>query len=313
MKKLKKILSAFLILIVSGALVLIGIDTYVRMSTSMYIVDQIDQDDTSNIDYILVLGAGIYPGGEPSPMLKERLDKAIELYVENPTIKILVSGDHMNENHDEVNAMKNYMTAEGVPSNDIFMDHAGISTYDSLYRARHIFGAQKVLVVTQKYHLYRALYIGKKLGLDVLGANATKTIYSNQTYRDVREFLARIKDFVKCSIAPASKFTGDAIPVFEGGNITNDKDYFLLTSTEDGFERYINTQDDVSHLKSILENLEFTTVHLKESPKYTLSSSNTLKYDIILIDETVYVRKDDEEAKCVDADSEFIHDLINKT
>lgn len=156
-------------------------------------------------------------------MLEDRLLTSIDLYNQNVTNKIIVSGDHGNENYDEVNVMKKYLIENNILSEDIFMDHAGFSTYDSIYRAKEIFGAKKVVIVTQKYHLYRALYIAKKLKIEAYGVIANRRDYHNQLKRDIREFVARIKDYIKCIIKPKSKYLGEIIPVDGDGNITNDK------------------------------------------------------------------------------------------
>ena len=180
---------------------------------------EIDHDD---IDCIIVLGAGIR-GSRPSPMLEDRLLTSIDLYNNNVANKIIVSGDHGTKDYDEVNVMKRYLIENNILSEDVFMDHAGFSTYDSIYRAKEIFGAKKIIIVTQKYHLYRALYIAKELNLDAYGVVANRRYYYNQLKRDIREFVARIKDYIKCIIRPKSKYLGEVIPVNGDGNITNDK------------------------------------------------------------------------------------------
>ena len=105
-------------------------------------------------DCILVLGAGVHPDGTPSNMLEDRLLRGIELYDAGASQKLLMSGDHGRKNYDEVNVMKQFAVARGVPSEDVFMDHAGFSTYESMYRARDVFQADKVIIVTQRYHLW---------------------------------------------------------------------------------------------------------------------------------------------------------------
>lgn len=174
-------------------------------------------------DCILVLGAGVYSDGSPSPMLQDRLEGGIELYRSGAAPKLLMSGDHSREDYDEVNSMKGYAMDKGVPDQDIFMDHAGFSTYDSLYRARDVFQARKIVIVTQKYHLYRALYIAKSLGLEAVGVNSDPRAYVGQLYREGRECLARAKDFIQCIRLPEPTFLGDAIPVSGDGRATNDK------------------------------------------------------------------------------------------
>ena len=137
--------------------------------------------------------------------------------------KIIMSGDHGSKDHDEVNIMKDYAIEKGVPSEDIFMDHAGFSSYDSMYRAKAIFEADNIIVVTQKYHLYRALYIAKQLDNETYGIASNPREYSGQSIREVREILARDKDFIKCIFKPEPKYLGEVIPVSGNGNLTNDR------------------------------------------------------------------------------------------
>lgn len=218
MKKIIKIITLLILIII---LVVITLNIYVIESTKP-LIKNISNIDIENIDCIIVLGAGIR-GENPSPMLEDRLLTSIELYEKNISNKIIVSGDHGRTNYDEVNVMKNYLIEKGIPSENIFMDHAGFSTYDSIYRAKEIFKAKKVVIITQEYHLYRALYISKELELDAYGISATKRNYMFQLKRDIREFAARIKDFIKCIFKSKSTYLGEIIPVSGNGDITNDK------------------------------------------------------------------------------------------
>ena len=174
-------------------------------------------------DCILVLGAGVRENGSPSLMLSDRLNTAIALYETGVCDRLLMSGDHGRVEYDEVNVMKSIAVEAGVPSEYIFMDHAGFSTYDSLYRARHIFQAKRVIIVTQEYHLYRALYVARALGLDALGVAAPGENYYGQTYRELREMAARTKDLAMTIWKPEASIMGEAIPVSGDGNVTNDK------------------------------------------------------------------------------------------
>ena len=174
-------------------------------------------------DCVLVLGAGVREGGEPSLMLSDRLSTSIDLYESGVCDRLLMSGDHGRVEYDEVNVMKSIAVEAGVPSEHVFMDHAGFSTYDSLYRAKHIFQAERVIIVTQEYHLYRALYIARSLGIEAIGVAAPGEDYYGQTYREVREMAARTKDFVLTITKPEASIMGEAIPVSGDGNVTNDK------------------------------------------------------------------------------------------
>ncbi len=172
-------------------------------------------------DCILVLGAGIKDDETPTPMLKDRLDMGIALYEAGVAPKILLSGDNGNIGHNEIHVMLNYVKDAGVPEEDIFCDHAGFSTYDSMYRAKEIFGAENIIVVTQTYHEYRALYIGEKLGLSVSGVASDQMKYSGQPAREIREVLARVKDFFKVMGQPESLLGGEAIPINGSGIISH--------------------------------------------------------------------------------------------
>lgn len=218
----KKILMFIIIFIIVIILLILGINIFVVFSTKNNIITEESAKDLKDIDCILILGAGVW-GDKPSPMLEDRLVQGISLYNNGVAPKIIVSGDHGTEEYDEVNIMKQFAIDKGVPSEDIFMDHAGFSSYDSIYRAKEIFGAKKILIVTQKYHLYRALYIADKLEIEAYGVGSDPRKYSGQALREIREIFARDKDFVKCIFKPESTYLGDTIPVSGNGDITNDK------------------------------------------------------------------------------------------
>lgn len=222
MKKIVKYGVICLIMVIVLMLIILGINLYVKSSTKNQIIENNDYSNLKDIDCIVVLGAGIW-GDKPSPMLEDRLLQAIDLYQNNISSKIIMSGDHGKQDYDEVNTMKDFAIEKGVPSESIFMDHAGFSSYESIYRAKEIFGAKKIVIVTQKYHLYRALYIANQLGIESYGVGADPRQYVGATYRELREILARNKDFIKCIFKPEPTYLGDTIPVSGNGDITNDK------------------------------------------------------------------------------------------
>ena len=226
MKKniIKRFVLAAVIIFAAAVLFALLINAYVISSTENRIYASAnDVPQSRHYDCILILGAGLRPDGSPSSMLAERLDCGFELYGCGVSQKIIVSGDHGTDDYDEVNTMKNYLVSKGVPAEDIFMDHAGFSTYDSIYRAQKIFCCKSVCVVTQKYHLYRALFIADKRVLDACGVDATVLNYRGQLLREMRECAARVKDFFTSSFGVLPKYLGDEIPVSGNGNITNDK------------------------------------------------------------------------------------------
>ena len=218
---MKKLLKYGIIIIIIIAIIVLGINLYVRISTNKQIIKENDYTELSDVDCIIILGAGIWED-KPSPMLEDRLLEGIKLYQNSVSDKIIMSGDHGRREYDEVNIMKNYAIEKGIPSENIFMDHAGFSTYESIYRAKDIFEAKKIVIVTQKYHLYRALYIANQLGLEAYGVGADPRQYIGATYRELREILARDKDFIKCIFKPKPTYLGDTIPVSGNGDITND-------------------------------------------------------------------------------------------
>ena len=149
-------------------------------------------------DCILVLGAGLYPDGTPSDMLADRLTVAIDLYKKGVSDTVVLSGDRSDsENYDEVSAMEKYCIERGIPAEAIVKDEVGYSTYESMLNLSRMGKYKSVVVVTQRYHLYRALYIAERMELSAVGADATLSDYSGQGSRSFREFGARTKDFFK--------------------------------------------------------------------------------------------------------------------
>ena len=217
--KRKKLLNILLICAIIGAILLaavLSLNFYVRRAAKPYL-----RVPDEPVDCILILGCGVRPNGEPSLMLRDRLDKGIELYEAGIAPKLLMSGDHSREDYDEVNAMKDYAMAAGVPEEDIFTDHAGFSTYESMYRARDVFAVKKLVIVSQRYHLFRAVYDARALGLDAYGDAAEDIAYYGQSLREAREILARVKDFFYCLAQPAPTFLGEVIPIWGDGTLTN--------------------------------------------------------------------------------------------
>ena len=217
----KRILICMAAALLAATILPFIISGYVKLSTKNMIVNS-DNLIAGEYDCILVLGAGVWSGGRPSHMLSDRLDVAIDAYNAGAAPKLLMSGDHGRKEYDEVNVMKDYAIEAGVPSVDVFMDHAGFSTYESIYRARDVFMAKRVLIVTQEYHLYRALYVARSLGLEAEGIAADLRPYRGQLRYDLREVLARCKDFAMCIFKPLPTYLGEVIPVSGSGDLTND-------------------------------------------------------------------------------------------
>ncbi|MDI9510164.1 MAG: ElyC/SanA/YdcF family protein [Bacillota bacterium] len=220
-KKVLRIAIILIILLVLGLATVFGINTFIKTSSKKRFLSLEEATNLDDVDCILVLGAGVW-GDRPTHMLEDRLEYGISLYKMGASGKLLMSGDHGRENYDEVNVMKNYAVNHGVLSSDVFMDHAGFSTYESIYRARDIFEAEKIIIVTQEYHLYRALFIADKLGLEAYGVASDPREYVGQRSRNIRELLARVKDFLYVIVKPEPTYLGDTIPVSGDGDVTND-------------------------------------------------------------------------------------------
>ena len=221
-KFLKTAFIVFLCLAVVGTATLFIINGYVKASAKDRILTTQKAAELEDVDCIIILGCQVKDDGSLSHMLRDRLMRGLEVYETGAAPKLLMSGDHGREEYDEVGAMKNYAIENGVPSENVFMDHAGFSTYETMYRAKEIFKAEKVIIVTQEYHLYRALYIAERLGMEAYGVSADLNRYAGQSMRDFREVLARCKDWAMCIFKPEPTYLGEAIPVSGNGDITND-------------------------------------------------------------------------------------------
>lgn len=221
-----------LIIIMAAVTVLVfGMSVYVTITTSANIagtdkgngIDQETINECKSIDpqCILVLGCAVWANNEPSPMLKDRMDTAIELYRNGVAPKLLLSGDNSMKEYSEPDCMLAYALKQGVPAEDIFLDFAGFSTYDSIYRSKAVFRADILVVVTQKYHLFRALKISDALGITSKGVASNQQKYTKRYFREVREVLARDKDLIKGILKPKPTLLGDEIPIEGDGTVTH--------------------------------------------------------------------------------------------
>ncbi len=225
-KLVKGLRSALLVCLILGALgvgLVLGIDAGVRNRVCGQILTEQEAAQLQGVDCIVVFGCKVYDDGSPSAMLEDRLKRGVALYQQGAAPKLLMSGDHGRENYDEVDTMKHYAVDAGIASEDVFMDHAGFSTYETLYRAKEVFGADKIIVVTQDYHLYRALYVAQALGIEAYGVGADYRQYYGQEARDAREILARVKDFAMTVFKPEPTYLGETIPISGSGELTHDE------------------------------------------------------------------------------------------
>lgn len=201
----------FFILAATGTAVFIAMNFEVVNFSKKYL--HADFDSASPVQAVMILGAKVRDDGSLSDMYKDRVDTAIEVYRSDKAGKILVSGDHGRIEYDEVNAAKKYLLEKGIPAEDIFLDHAGFDTYDSVYRARDIFQIKTLIISTQNFHLPRAIYIARKLGVEAWGVSADKHTYGNEQFYETREALARVKAWLDVFSQAKPKFLGEAIPI----------------------------------------------------------------------------------------------------
>lgn len=221
-KILKKSLSVVVVLACICGVAALCLNAHVKNRTSDSIITHEEALAISDADCILVLGCQVKEDGVPSHMLEDRIKRGIALYQDGAAPKLLMSGDHGRTDYNEVGTMKTIAIDAGVPSQDVFMDHAGFSTYESLYRAKEIFGVDKVIIVTQQYHLHRALYIANQLGIEAYGVDTGYRSYGGQAIRDIREVAARCKDVFTTAFKVPPTYGGDAIPISGDGDATND-------------------------------------------------------------------------------------------
>ena len=214
---MKLLILGLIIFIVVISLTLKSVNNYKKY---IYNIEDIPIKDAT----IIVLGAGVKENGEPSDILVDRLETSLEVFNSNIGNNFILSGDHGREDYNEVGAMKEYISNFDIDEEIIFMDHAGFSTYDTMYRAKNIFKVDKAIIVTNEYHLPRALYIARKLGIEAYGVKSDKRNYFFMESYKKREILAKIKDFIYVNIIkPESKFLGDSIPVDSSdGRVTDD-------------------------------------------------------------------------------------------
>ena len=203
MKTYKKILLILGVILLTIFVYAMGINYYVKCT----VMDRIkDIDEIKDVDTIIVLGAKVHDDGRLSLMLKDRLDKTIEVYNKLDIKKVIVSGDSEHKDYDETTKMKEYLINNRIPEEDIVVDVYGLSTYDSIYRLKNVYNIDKVVIITQNYHLYRSLYIANSLGIEAYGMPSSGEDYFGQTTRELREILARNKDFLTSLFNVKSKY-----------------------------------------------------------------------------------------------------------
>ena len=224
----KKALIISLIVLISLALICVIYGAIVYFAVGNSALDRIytlsdPLPDKDGYDCIIILGCGVHDDGTPSAMLEDRIKTGAELYKAGAAPKILVSGDHGTVGYDEVNTMKDLLIGMDIPSEDIFMDHAGFSTYESMYRANAVFGVKRAIVVTQDFHLPRAVYDAGENGIESIGVSADLRRYAGVKFNYIREIPGRIKDHLFCLFNVNPTYLGESIDITGSGDITNDK------------------------------------------------------------------------------------------
>ena len=206
---LRRLFGAFVALVIIVAAVLAATNAAVVLTTRDRVITLEEAYVSVSADYVVVLGASVYEDGTPSGVLRDRLDDGIELYRAGIAPVIIMSGDGVDDSYNEVEAMYDYAIEQGVPSSAIICDNEGFSTYESVWRACNVYHADSVVIATQSYHLYRALYAAEGLGLEAWGVSSDYHAYDNQLSFDVREIPARTKDFFQTLF----KVTPSSLPV----------------------------------------------------------------------------------------------------
>ncbi len=213
----------FLGLAIAAVIILTNVVVYLRASSFIY--ENID--DVKTGETALILGAAVYADGDLTPVYKSRVDKAIELYNAKKVSKILASGDNSTVEHNEVNPVRDYLLAKGVPDVDIYLDHAGFDTYSTMYRARDIFKVTSVVIVTQSFHMPRAIFIARALGVNAYGLPTDDEKVKFFNY--VREIFANEKALINLILHRQPKYLGEAIPIGEE-RVIEEKKVFIDTT-----------------------------------------------------------------------------------
>lgn len=202
--------SVFLIRIAGLAVFFVVLtQVMIYLGTTFYIYEEVADVPTGQT--ALILGAAVYQDGTLSPIYESRVDKAIELYKEKKVSKILASGDNSTVEHNEVNPVRIYLLGKGIPDEDIFLDHAGFDTYSTMYRARDIFKVSSIIIVSQSFHLPRAVFLARSLGINAYGISAGEEPAPIKNY--VREIFANEKAVLNLIFHRKPKYLGEEIPI----------------------------------------------------------------------------------------------------
>lgn len=219
MKKIKKFLLSFIILCLIALFVVLVTNSNVTAETEKLIFTELN--DVPKTKVAIIFGAGIN-GDQPSRYLKDRLDAGISLYKNNKVDKILLSGDNGRDEYDELTVMKLYCQKNGVDTTKIYIDYAGFDSYSTMYRAKHIFYVDTAILVSQKYHLNRCIYLGDKLGIKSFGYSADRGVYPGYKYYASREKLSVSKAVLDVIRDRRPKYLGEPVDINRESNYTKE-------------------------------------------------------------------------------------------
>lgn len=220
MNRLKRFIVVSAIIVGVAAVAVFAADAYVAYAGRQGIYERVE--DLPQAQAVLVLGAAVYRDGQLSAIFQDRAAKAIEVYRAGKAQKILVSGDHSPGNYDEVDAAKKFLLKNGVPGKDLFVDYDGFDTYSSVYRAKEIFKASSLIISTQDFHLPRALYLARSVGINAIGIKADTQNYNLGFYNVLRENAARAEAFWEIATGALPEFLGKPVPITGNGRATWD-------------------------------------------------------------------------------------------
>ncbi len=209
--KIKKIALSLLTVIIAVVIILYALSYYINIRTEDEIYSSIDEVPEAYT--VIVLGASVKSNGNLSTMLEDRVKSALQLYRAGKVERFLLSGDNGTKEYNEPKAMKEYLLERDIPEDHIYLDYAGFDTYDSMYRAKEVFGVEKAIIVTQGFHLPRAVFIAKNLGLDYKGYIGDKHIYEREETNQRRELLANVKAYLELIFHKEPTYLGSKIPI----------------------------------------------------------------------------------------------------
>jgi vancomycin permeability regulator SanA len=196
----------FIVALIFLFVLIVNVNIIANTNDNIYSVEELIKI-TDDFDCILILGAGVKSNGTPTDMLRDRLIAGLESYNQLESVTLFLSGDSENSDYQETFAMSKFLLEKGILEKDIICDGYGLSTYESIWRAKNVYGYNKILIVSQKYHLHRGIYIAKELGMTAYGVDAALTTYGKQPIYSLREYLARLKDMLYSEMLPSPKYT----------------------------------------------------------------------------------------------------------